>query len=119
MAITGDYVEYTNVKKGLYIDFSDQCHGLQIADICAGIFTASLKYESAIERDKHKYQFGHDLFFSEAYRQTRSASFQPPYYNVYKIGVKEVPNGAGTEIAQKISVEIADRLERDFIRQFQ
>ena len=38
LMLTGDYVQYTNVKKGLYIDFSNQCPGLQIADICAGIF---------------------------------------------------------------------------------
>ena len=57
LTLAGDYVQYTNVKKGLYIDFLDQCHGLQIADICAGIFTASLKHESVSAEEKHKYDF--------------------------------------------------------------
>lgn len=117
LTIAGDYVQYTNIKKGLYVDFSDQCHGLQIADICAGVFTASLKYASAPENEKHKYNCGHDLFFSEVYKKTRSGFFHAPYYDVYKFGVKEVPNGAGATIAQEISRQIESQLENDLMRE--
>lgn len=109
----GDYVQYTNVKKGFYIDFSNQCPGLQIADICAGIFTASLKYEKAAETEKHKYQCGHDLFFLYAYKKTRSYSFSPPNFEVYRYGVKEIPQKKGSELAKTISKQIADKLEQD------
>lgn len=115
LAIAGDYVQYTNIKKGLYVDFSDQCYGLQIADICAGVFTASLKFKCASENEKHKYTCGHDLFFSEAYKKTRSSFFHPPYYVVYRFGVKEVPNGAGKTIAQEISRQIESQLEKDLM----
>ncbi|NLV20915.1 MAG: DUF3800 domain-containing protein [Syntrophomonadaceae bacterium] len=85
LTLSGDYVQYTNIKKGLYIDFSDQCHGLQIADICAGIFTASLKYESTPTGEKHKYECGHKLFFTYAYKKTRNHSFNAPYYEYLSI----------------------------------
>lgn len=112
----GDYVQYTNIKKSLYVDYSDQCHGLQIADICAGIFCASLKYESASDNEKNKYRCGHDLFFSEAYKMTRYIFFHAPDIDVYKSGVKEVPNGAGVEIAKQMSRKIKKQLENDLMR---
>lgn len=117
LTIAGDYVKYANIKKGLYIDFSDQCHGLQIADICAGVFAASLKYESASENEKHKYNCGHDLFFSETYKKTRRRFSYAPYYDVYRFGVKEVPNGAGAIIAQEISRQIESQLENDLMHE--
>ncbi len=117
MTMAGDYVNYTNVKKGLYIDFSNQCHGLQIADICAGIFTASAKYESVSETEKHKYEQGHALLFSYAYKKTRNGFYNAPYYDVYKYGVKEIPNGAGRAIAQKLAKDIGDRLYTDLMRE--
>lgn len=117
LTLAGDYVQYTNIKKGLYIDFSDQCHGLQIADICAGVFTATLKCENAPAGDKHKYTCGHDLFFSHAYQKTRNSFFVPPYYDVYKFGVKEVPNGAGETIAKELSRKIEKSLEQDLMRE--
>ena len=83
MTLTGDYVQYTNIKKGLYVDFSDQCHGLQIADICAGVFTASLKYISATEGERHKYQAGTSLFFDYAYKKIRYLSISTPYADVH------------------------------------
>lgn len=119
MALSGDYVQYSNIKKGLYIDFSDQCHGLQMADICAGVFTASLKYESAVTSEKHKFQCGHNLFFSKIYQKTKNYSHTPPIYEVYKIGVKEVPNGAGDVIAQTISHQIEEKLEHDLRKEFE
>lgn len=119
MALSGDYVQYSNIKKGLYIDFSDQCHGLQMADICAGVFTASLKYESAVASEKHKFQCGHNLFFSKIYQKTKNYSHTPPIYEVYKIGVKEVPNGAGDVIAQTISHQIEEKLEHDLRKEFE
>ena len=117
LTIAGDYVQYTNIKKGLYVDFSDQCHGLQIADICAGVFTTSLKYECAPEEEKHKYNCGHDLFFSDVYKKTRRSFFHAPYYDVYRFGVKEVPNGAGATIAKRISDQIANQLNNDLMRE--
>lgn len=117
MTLSGDYVEYSNIKKGLYIDFSNQCPGLQIADICAGVFTASLKYERACKTEKHMYQAGYELFFSQAYKKTRSAFFNPPSYDIYKFGIKEVPAGIGTGLAQSISRKIANKLEKDLIQE--
>lgn len=117
----GDYyMEYTNVKKGLYIDFSSQCHGLQIADICAGVFTAALKYESADESEQHKYECGNDLLFSNVYKKVYSTYDYdcPPYQNIYKSGIKEVPNNAGTEIAKRISSKIRNHLYSDLEEEF-
>lgn len=113
LTMAGDYVQYSNIKKGLYIDYSNQCHGLQLADICAGIFTATLKYQLANENEKHKYQVGKELFTTYAYMKTRASFFNAPYFEVYKFGVKEIPNGAGKEIALLISEKIENQLERD------
>lgn len=110
---SGDYVQYTNVKKGIYIDFSNQCPGLQIADICAGVFTASLKYESVPIGEKYKFQCGHNLFFSCAYKKIRHTFNNPPCFEIYKIGIKEVPNGAGGKIAKNLSSQIENKLEQD------
>lgn len=112
MTLAGDYVQYTNIKKGMYIDFSNQCPGLQIADICAGIFTASAKYERASEKEKHKYECGHELFFDYAYKKTRCCFYNADY-DIYKFGVKEVPNGAGTAIAKTLAADIANKLSSD------
>lgn len=119
MTLTGDYVQYSHIKKGLYIDFSNQCHGLQIADICAGVFTASAKYESVSEDEKHKYECGHELFFNYAYKKTRNSFYHAPYYEVYKYGVKEVPNGAGDTVAKAIATSIENSLFTDLMREFQ
>lgn len=116
MTVAGDYVQYTNIKKGLYVDFSNQCHGLQVADICAGAFTASLKHESAPESERHKYECGYNLFFSEIYKKTRNNFFGGNFF-VYKSGVKEVPNEAGRTIARTISNQIETRLEEDLSRE--
>ena len=117
LTTAGDYVKYTNIKKGLYIDFSDQCHGLQIADIYAGAFTATLKYISASSEEKHKFKLGYDLFTQKGYKKTRSSFYHPPYYDTYKFGVKEVPNNAGHEIALCISRQISKSLESDLMQE--
>lgn len=116
MTLAGDYVQYTNVKKGIYIDFSDQCHGLQIADICAGIFTATAKHESAPEDEKHKYQCGYELFSKHGFLKTRHGFYHAPYFDVYKFGVKEVPNGAGVQIAKALASGIETKLYEDLMR---
>lgn len=90
---------------------------MQIADICAGIFTASLKYESAPQEEKHKYECGHELFFNYAYKKTRSSFFNAPYFDVYKFGVKEVPNNAGGALAQTLSRQIEDKLNQDLMQE--
>lgn len=117
LTLEGDYVQYTNIKKGMYIDCSDQCHGLQIADICAGTFTASLKQESAPQAEKHKYECGHNLFFCYTYKKTRNSFSNPPHYDIYKSGVKEVPNGAGDVLARTLSRQIEALLERDLMQE--
>ncbi len=116
LTLAGDYIQYKNIKKGLYIDFSDQCPGLQIADICAGIFTATLKHECSLPSEKHKYQCGYDLFFSYGYKNVRSNFSNPPYFGIYKFGVKEVPNRAGDAVARAISRQISQRLESDLMQ---
>ncbi len=117
LTTAGDYVKYTNIKKGLYIDFSDQCHGLQIADIYAGAFTATLKYISASRKERHKFQIGYDLFTKKGYKKTRSSFYHPPNYSTYKFGVKEVPNDTGRELAQSISRKISRALEDDLMKE--
>jgi hypothetical protein len=117
LMLTGDYVQYTNIKKGLYIDFSNQCPGLQVADICAGVFTASLKYENAPAAEKHKFQCGHDLLFSKVYKKIRNNCIYPPCFDVYKSGIKEVPNGAGIDIARELSKQVETSLENDFLQE--
>lgn len=117
MTMAGDYVQYTNIKKGLYIDFSDQCNGLQVADICAGAFTAASKYVSAEEKEKHKFQFGHQLLLDRLYARTRYGFYHPPTFDIYKYGVKEVPNGKGEDTARKVSKEIADKMYNDLMRE--
>lgn len=117
MTLSGDYVKYTNIKKGLYIDFSNQCHGLQVADICAGIFTASAKHESVSDAEKHKYECGYELFFQYAYKKTRNAVLFAPYFDVYKYGVKEVPKGAGEAMAKTLSTQIASKLHVDLMQE--
>ncbi len=113
LTLAGDYVQYTNIKKGLYIDFSNQCHGLQIADICAGVFTTTLKYNCAQDTEKHKYLMGYDLFTTYAYMKTRHGFYHAPYYDVYKFGVKEVPYDAGKDTAEAMAGMIANQMERD------
>lgn len=99
----GDYVKYTQLKKGLYIDFSDQCSGLQMADICVGPFTTSLKYKKAQCGDKHKYEFGNKLFFTYGYKKVRYTDDHPPDFKIHGIGVNEVPSKTGDYYAKKVS----------------
>lgn len=113
LTLAGDYVQYTNIKKGLYIDFSNQCHGLQIADICAGVFTATLKRGSVPAQEKHKFKDGYDLFSTYSYMKTRYSFYHAPSYDVYKFGVKEVPNGAGKDIAILVSRLIENKFEEE------
>lgn len=115
LTMEGDYVSYTNIKKGLYVDFSNQCHGLQIADICAGVFTATLKYETANEKDKCKFKFGRELYTRYTSLKTRHGFYHPPTFEVYKFGIKEVPqdNKKGQEIAIQMSNLTAECLEDD------
>lgn len=113
LTLAGDYVQYTNIKKGLYIDFSNQCHGLQVADICAGVFTATLKHSSVSAQEQHKFMCGYELFTTYSYMKTRCSFYHAPYCEVYKFGVKEVPNNAGREIAISVSRMIEQKLEQN------
>lgn len=114
LTTNGDFVAYTNIKNGLYVDFSNQCQGLQLADICAGVFTSSLKYITSTEKEKQKYEIGYNMFSKYLYHNTRSAFLFPPLFEVYKYGIKEVPHDKGKEVALKISKFVADKLEEDF-----
>lgn len=113
MMSKGDFLKYKDVKKGIYMDFSDQCPGLQVADIYAGIFTASLKYEKALKEEKHKFQCAYDLFFSEGYKKTRSSFNCPPYQNVDGTGVSLVPSYTGNCVVQKMVKQIEEKLDED------
>ena len=117
MTLTGDYVQYTNIKKGLYIDSSDQCHGLQIADICAGVFTASLKYTSVSEDEHHKYQVGFSLLFNHIYKKIRYVSNCTPYADIHGYGIKEIPTGIGSELARNISQQVEKKLNNDIMQE--
>jgi len=117
MTLTGDYVQYTNIKKGLYIDSSDQCHGLQIADICAGVFTASLKHASVEKSEQHKYQMGSNLFFDYVYKKIRYISISTPYADVHGYGIKEIPTSAGAALAKNISHQVEKKLNNDILQE--
>lgn len=113
MMLNGDYVKYTNVKKGLYIDFSNQCQGLQVADVFAGVFTATLKYLSSTDKEKGKFEWGYDLFVTHAYKNTRYGFYNAPSFDVYRYGVKQVPYEKGEDLAIKVSKIIEQKMEQD------
>lgn len=104
------YTDYPNVHKGLFIDFSDNSCGLQIADFLAGVFTASLKYISSPEQEKHKYEFAYSILTNLLYRYIRYNEYHLPYREVYSYGIKEIPSGTGREHAQIISRVLEDKL---------
>ena len=47
------------------------------------------------------------------YMKTRCSFYHAPCYDVYKFGVKEVPNGAGKDIAVLVSRLIEQKMEKD------
>lgn len=110
------FIDYEHIYNGLFIDYSDQCCGLQLADICAGIMTASLKYiESDIDL-KHKFSFSYDLFTKYLFEKIRHDDSCLPYYTVYGYGIKEVPNNCGKSIVKKISQVIENALHDDLLK---
>ena len=109
------YLNYENVYKGLLVECSNQSAGLQVADICAGIFAASLKYIDAIRENQHKFEWAYGLFSEYLYKKVRHSDTHLPSYNVYRYGVKEVPDNSGAEIARKISRLVEARKERDLM----
>lgn len=111
-----NYFTYTNIYKGLFVDYSDQCCGLQMADLCAGIFTATLKYLDASEHDKNKYMFAYELFDKYLINHVRKDDRNLPYYTVYGYGVKEVPNGCGKNEVKRVSEIIEKRLYDDLLQ---
>lgn len=114
LSTEGDqFTDYPNVQKGFFIDFSDMSCGLQIADILAGFFTASLKYISAPEEEKKKYEYAYGIFTNYIYKKIRNSDYNLPVFDVYKFGVKEVPTEAGKTIAEEISSIVAARLRED------
>lgn len=116
LTLEGDYVKYTKVKKGLYIDYSDECCGLQTADILAGIFTATLKYESATDDKKSKFKQGSNLFYNSAYIKTRSnfSSQYSNYFRVYGYGINQIPSSTDNRLAKIVSCKIAQKLYNSF-----
>lgn len=106
LTIEGDqYTQYPNVQKGLLIDYSDLSCGLQIADLFAGVLTATLKYATSPDTEKRRFLFGFDLFKKTLYKIIRYTHFPNP--EVYTSGIKEIPSGCGKELA----VEVSDILE--------
>ena len=114
MTLDGDFVQYTRVKKGMYIDCSDHCHGLQMADICAGIFTASLKYQEADKTEKRKYKKGNELFNKYVYKLIRYHQNTFNCFEVYRSGIKEVPQNVGEKITKKMATHIENKLKEDW-----
>lgn len=97
------YTKYECVNKGLFIDYSDQCCGLQLADICAGIFTAYLKYTISDEKEMNKYRFAHDMFEQYLYSLIRADNTRGEWDKVYGYGIRNVPNECGEDMARKVS----------------
>lgn len=112
LMLSGDYVKYTKIKKGLYIDYSDECSGLQMADILAGIFTATLKYVNT-ENQKSKFKVGYDLFFKYVYKKVRVSNWYIPNYKVYGYGIKAIPADRGKDVVTKITDKIESQLYYD------
>lgn len=115
LTVEGDqFMKYENVNKGLFVDISDQCTGLQIADLCAGIFTASLKYAIAEPKDRHKFKWANDILMGKLYKSIRHNDTLPRL-SVYRYGIKEVPDSAGDKVAKEISSQISQKIENDLI----
>jgi hypothetical protein len=91
MTVEGDFVKYTRVKKGLYTDYSNHCHGLQMADICVGVFTAALKCQEADQKEKRKYTTAWKLLNKYLYKLIRYKQNEYACFEVYRSGLKEVP----------------------------
>lgn len=115
LAVSGDrFLDYKHIYKGLFVDYSDQCCGLQLADICAGIMTASLKYVDSEDESKYKYQFAYDLLtqylFGKIRTDDRGASCE-----VYGFGIKNIPKGSGEDCARRMAKVIEKTIMDDFI----
>ena len=113
------FTEYENMNKGLLVDYSDQCCGLQVADICAGAFTASLKYIDANESEKHKFKTGYELYTNYIYKNVRNNNYNLPHFETYAFGIKEVPKDAGKETAKKIARVTDDMLYQNLMAEEQ
>lgn len=111
------FTDFTNIHKGFFVDQSDQSCGLQIADILAGIFTASLKYHTADDSDKSKYQFAYNMFVNKIYKIIR---FRDINLNtsIYQSGIKEIPSGKGDIIAKEMCKLIDEPLSDQYINNF-
>lgn len=115
LTLEGDqFTDYENINKVLFIDYSDQCCGLQVADICAGAFTASLKYITVEENEKHKFNFGYGLLINILSDIIRCNENTFPYSEVYGYGVREVPNDSGKKEAQEISRIILNKINEPY-----
>lgn len=106
------FTKYNCVNKGLFIDYSDQCCGLQLADICAGVFTAYLKYTISSEHEKSKYIFSHDIFEQYLYSLIRADNSGGEWDLIYRYGIRNVPNDCGEEIARNVS-RVVQKLRHD------
>ena len=110
LSVQGDaFSEFSHIYKGLFVDYSDQCCGLQLADICASIITASLKYEDADILSKHKFSFTYRLLTEYIFERIRGYSRDLPHYRGYRYGIKEVPNDCGKNEVMRLSKVIAHR----------
>lgn len=109
------FTEYPNVFRGLLVDFSDISCGLQVADLLAGIFTATLKHESVLEGEKIKFDFGYTLFKDSLYKIIRYSDYFLPEYRVYTYGIKEIPSNTGKEIAKSVSRILDEKLYDELV----
>ena len=115
MLVSGDFVEYTNIKKSLLTDFSHHCAGLQLADYCAGVLKSCLM-RIMLENDRI-YRFAHEMMFSHIYKKIRHNFEHPPYHSCYGYGIKEVPNNCGKSICKAFAKAINDKLDNELLRE--
>jgi len=109
------FTNYDNINKGLFIDYSDQCAGLQLADFCAGVFTANLKYFVSSDEEKRKFLFAHQLFDDYFCSLIRVGEWD----RVYGYGIGNVPRNCGEGLAAEISDYVEKNRHDELLRWLQ
>ena len=112
LILEGDRLtSYSRVNDGILIDDSSQSTGLQIADLCAGILTASIKFLRAEENEKRKYEFGYSLFIQQLYKKIRFDDRFAPHLETYPYGIKEIPDSLGRELSIALARIVNEKLD--------